>query len=469
MGSSVKMIRLKDNMLDHVINFVNLIGHWGYLVIFLIIMLECQALLGLFMPGESLVLAGGFLAEQGSFDPVALIFVVSAAAILGDSIGYELGRHLGRGWLIRHGGRFGFHQEHLDRVDRFLEHHGGKAVFASHFMHLMRAIMPFSAGASRMRYRQFLIFNAGGCIVWATTFITLGYFVGTSWHVAAKWVGRASEIIGGLLLLTIALGWLWRWLVRHEADFKRYCKTIAEHPRVLAIRQRFAPQLEFLMNRLSPQGYLGLHLTTGLLLLIAMSWLFGGISEDVVHGDPLTLIDKNVAGWLHERTTPGVSTLMQLITNLGSAYWVTGVAVLTGIALWWKRYWYRLLALVLVIPGGMIMAFLLKIVFHRNRPSFNDSIMIFQGYSFPSGHTMAAVLLYGVLAVFAIIALKSWSWRVGTVISAIVIVLLVGFSRMYLGSHYLSDVLGATAAGLTWLVLCLTAVDTLRRYNDHLG
>jgi membrane protein DedA with SNARE-associated domain len=454
-------------MLDNVLHFVNPIGHWGYLVIFLIVMLECQALLGLFMPGESLVLAGGFLAEQGLLDPGVLIFVISAAAILGDSIGYELGRHLGRRWLIQHGRRFGFRQEHLDRVDRFLEHHGGKAVFTSHFMHLMRALMPFAAGASRMRYWQFLIFNAGGCIVWATTFTALGYFVGTSWQVAAKWVGRASEIIGGALLLIIALGWLWRWLVRHEADVKRYCRAAAEHPRVLAIRRRFAPQLEFLINRLSPQGYLGLHLTTGLLFLMALFWLFGGIAEDVVHGDPLIFIDKNVAEWLYERTTPGMTSLMQLITDLGSVYWVSGVAVLTAIVLWWKRCWYRLLALALVIPAGIIMSMLLKVVFHRSRPSFNDSMSIFQGYSFPSGHTMAATLLYGVLVVFAVIALKSWRWRVLAVISAIVTVLLVGFSRMYLGAHYLSDVLGATAAGLAWLVLCLTAVDTLRRYRDH--
>jgi membrane-associated phospholipid phosphatase len=223
------------------------------------------------------------------------------------------------------------------------------------------------------------------------------------------------------------------------------------------------------MNRLSPQGYLGLHLTIGLLFLIAMSWLFGGIAEDVVHGDPLIFIDKNIAEWLYKRTTPGMSSFMQLITDLGSAYWVTGVAVLTAIVLWWKRCWYRLLALVLVIPGGMVIPILLKIAFHRRRPSFNDSLNIFPGYSFPSGHTMAATLLYGVIVVFAVIALKSWRWRVLTVISAIVMILLVGFSRMYLGAHYLSDVLGAIAAGLAWLVFCLTAVDTLRRYRDYLG
>lgn len=140
-------------MLDHLINFVGHLGHWGYLAIFIVVALECQAALGLIMPGESLVLVGGFFAEQGVFDLGVLIFVVSIAAILGDSIGYELGRHLGRGWLLKHGRRFGLRQEHMDRVDGFFVRHGGKAVFGSHFLHLLRALMPFVAGSRRMRYQ----------------------------------------------------------------------------------------------------------------------------------------------------------------------------------------------------------------------------------------------------------------------------------------------------------------------------
>jgi undecaprenyl-diphosphatase len=111
-------------------------GHWGYLVIFLVVMVECQALLGLFMPGESLVLVSGFLAAQGVFDLDVLIFVVFAAEVVGDSIGYELGRQLGRSWLGEHGSRFGFRRERLDYIEKFFAGHGGKSVFASHFMYL---------------------------------------------------------------------------------------------------------------------------------------------------------------------------------------------------------------------------------------------------------------------------------------------------------------------------------------------
>jgi undecaprenyl-diphosphatase len=114
-------------MLDYLIHVAGRLGHSGYLVLILVLMLECRPLLGFVMPGESLVLVRGFLARQGLLDLGDLIVVISVAAILGDSIAYELGRHLGREWLLAHGNRFGLCQ-HLDRVDGFFLHHGGKVI-----------------------------------------------------------------------------------------------------------------------------------------------------------------------------------------------------------------------------------------------------------------------------------------------------------------------------------------------------
>ena len=94
-------------MLDYIVHFVEQVGQWGYFIIFFVVMIECQALLGLFIPGESLALVSGFLAAQEVFDLDVLILVIFAAAVVGDSIGYELGRQLGRSWLEQHGPRFG--------------------------------------------------------------------------------------------------------------------------------------------------------------------------------------------------------------------------------------------------------------------------------------------------------------------------------------------------------------------------
>jgi hypothetical protein len=86
-----------------------------------------------------------------------------------------------------------------------------------------------------------------GCIVWASVFVLLGYVAGESWRVAAKWVGIASEILGGALLLVVALGLLWRWVGRHEDDVIQHWHGVTEHPLVVALRRRFAPQLDFLL------------------------------------------------------------------------------------------------------------------------------------------------------------------------------------------------------------------------------
>jgi len=196
-------------MLDWLIDLVWRIGSWGYVVVFLGAALESSAFLGLLVPGESLVIVSGALAAAGLFELPTLIAVVSAGAVLGDSIGYEMGRHLGRPWLLRRGARLGFHRDRIEAVDAFFERHGGKAVLIGRFVGFLRALAPFVAGSARMPYARFLAYNVAGAIPWTVACVFLGYFLGETWPIAEKWVGRAGLVVG-VVIVASAAWWLRR-------------------------------------------------------------------------------------------------------------------------------------------------------------------------------------------------------------------------------------------------------------------
>jgi undecaprenyl-diphosphatase len=272
-------------------------------------------------------------------------------------------------------------------------------------------------------------------------------------------------ILLGILLMIAALAWLWRWIVRHEAVVRHRWAGFAAHPRVTALRTRFAPQIAFLQARLSPAEFLGLDLTIGAIILIGAIWIFGGIAEDVVTGDPLTVVDREIAVWLHLHATPALTEAMKFLSLLGSWPVVTGICLFMALYFVRKRSRYRLLALMLTIPVGMLLNGMLKYAFHRSRPAWDDPILMIGSFGFPSGHAMSATLLYGFLAAFGVRKVQAWRWRVLAVLAAGLLIVLIGFSRLYLGVHYLSDVLAGMAAGSAWLALCLTAVGTLRRHR----
>ena len=210
----------------------------------------------------------------------------------------------------------------------------------------------------------------------------------------------------------------------------------------------------------SSKRYLGWHLVIGLLVFASTTLILGEIAEDIINGEPLTIADAQLNTWLHARS-PQLTTTFLVITALGSTVPASCIAVIVGLYLLWRRQTYWLAAVWLSVFGGMLLNKFLKYVFHRPRPHFDDPILTLTSYSFPSGHTMAATVLYGVLAALLFTKIKRRSYRVLVILAASFLIALVGFSRMYLGAHYLSDVLGAIAEGLAWLSLCLTALHVI--------
>jgi undecaprenyl-diphosphatase len=227
----------------------------------------------------------------------------------------------------------------------------------------------------------------------------------------------------------------------------------------------FERPLRFIRARLSPEGYLGLHLTIGLLIIVAAGWWFADIAEDMSRNAATRALDDNIKSWFVIHATPLLTTISRVITFFGSVGFLGSASVVTGAVLAIRRSFYRLLALALAAGGGALLNIALKHMFHRQRPVLENPLVTLSSYGFPSGHTMGATIFYGVLALIITYSMRSWPRRVLTGWLAAFVIALIGASRIYLGAHYFTDVSGAIAVGLAWLAFCWTGVETLRRWR----
>lgn len=221
--------------------------------------------------------------------------------------------------------------------------------------------------------------------------------------------------------------------------------------------------MAFLRRRFSPEGAFGLYLTLGVVVLTVACWVFGEITEDVVTGDSILQLDQNVATYFHDQATPGRNRVMFVVSFFGSVAFLASVGGVGALYLASRRRWSRVGALVLVVGGGALINIAVKHLIHRHRPVFEDPITTLNSFSFPSGHAMGSTLFYGLMAVWAVQAVRGLLPRFAVVLVAGVIVFLIGLSRICLGVHFLSDVLGAMAAGVAWLALCLTGMEAFSR------
>jgi undecaprenyl-diphosphatase len=201
-------------------------------------------------------------------------------------------------------------------------------------------------------------------------------------------------------------------------------------------------------------------------LLLVAGLVFHALAEAVMGREAITVLDLQVAHWFNAHAFEPLTSLMYAVSALHS---VVGMILLfCGLAwyLWRQQARYWLLALAFAVPGGMVLNVALKYFFQRTRPVFDDPLVTLATYSFPSGHTTAATCFYGLLVSYLVIARPAWSVRLGTVAACLAMVLLVAFSRVYLGAHYVSDVLAAMAESVAWLAVCITAISTLRRRRE---
>ncbi|HYY78081.1 MAG TPA: bifunctional DedA family/phosphatase PAP2 family protein [Actinomycetes bacterium] len=441
---------------------------WAVLaVVFLLPALEASAFLGVVIPGEVAVLLGGVLAFQHRAWLPAVLAAAVAGAILGDSVGYLVGRRFGRRILDGSVGRL-VRREHLDRAERYLAERGGPAVFFGRFTAALRALIPGLAGMAGLRYRTFAAYNAAGGALWASGFVLLGYLAGTSWRQVEQAAKRASLLLLLALLAVGALVLAARWLARHPDRVRQLTQRQLQRPVIARLRTRYRRQLAFLARRLRPGGALGLSLTVSVLAVVGAGWAFGAILQDVLARDELELIDQPVASFFVGHREAWLTRVMRDASNLGSTRLLLPLIVVAGVGWWLHRRSWRPLALLVAAFAGAELSFVaVKQLVGRPRPPAAILLKPLSGPSFPSGHATQAVAVYGTLAALAAAATPRWSRRVAAWTLAVLLVGLVGVSRLYLGTHWLTDVLGGLALGAVWLFALLTTTRTLHQLRAH--
>ena len=179
--------------------------------------------------------------------------------------------------------------------------------------------------------------------------------------------------------------------------------------------------------------------------------------------NPLAGPDHEVAAWFHAHLTRTFVSVLRAFTEFGSPEWIAVVLFALVLFFAWKRWWPSLVMLIVAVPGGMLLNEWLKVLVHRHRPFVDGPFVDWSGYSFASGHTIAATLLYGQLLLFLLPLVKRRHLRILCVLTAAFLVLLVGFSRIALGAHFLTDVLAAIIFGIVWLMLCLALGRSIQR------
>jgi undecaprenyl-diphosphatase len=230
---------------------------------------------------------------------------------------------------------------------------------------------------------------------------------------------------------------------------------------VAAVRGPLSRPLGFIAARLRPGAALGLSLTIGLVVIGLTGWVFGAVTQDVIANEAAR-IDRPVYRFFIHHRVPTLTGAMRAVTWLGSVWVVVGLVVALGLVWLWRRRTWRPLVLGLgAWVSAAILTNTIKALIDRPRPPAAHWIGAASGASFPSGHTSNAVAVYGVIAALIAASSTSWSRRVAAWAGALIVWTAVGVTRMYLGVHWLTDVLGGFALGGLWLFSLLTAVHAV--------
>ncbi len=439
-------------LLSSVVAFSRAHRELAYGLILLVSLLEALPIVGAFVPGDAIILGVGALVPTGALGLWPLMIAATVGAILGDGLSFWLGRHY-RESIVSHW-PFSHYPRVVTRGEEFLRRHGGKSVFIARFTPGVRSIVPTLAGTLRMRPRRFYVMNVVSALLWGPVHILAGVAIGATLVVLGAVAGRLAVLVGVLAVLLALVVWITRYGLR------RLPAVIAagqERVRVWA-QGRDTWFGRALLSILDParKELPGLALLGA--ILVGSLWLFLGVLQDVLAGDPLIRANEAVFHFLQSLRTVWFDRVMVAVTEFGDAQVV--IAVGLAVVLWFalRRNWRGAAHAAGVVGLSIVLMLFLDALPHGPQVQPFDSR--WSAFAFPGGHSAANAALYGFLAMVAAWEL-TMRWKLIVTSLAAILVAAIAFSRVYLGAHWLSGVLAGVAFGTAWAAFL--AIAYLRR------
>ncbi|MGH8326177.1 MAG: VTT domain-containing protein, partial [Steroidobacteraceae bacterium] len=347
---------------------------------------EALPVFGAFVPGDAIILGISALVPTGALRLWPLIFAATAGAILGDGFSFWLGRHyrepiVSRWPISRYPGL-------VTRGEAFLRRHGGKSVFIARFTPGVRAIVPMLSGMLLMSPARFYSMNVLSAAGWGPAHILAGVAIGATFVVLGAVAGRLAVIVAILIVLIGLIVWVMRYTVRRLPSL---AATGLERLRAWAQRRK-SWLGRSLLSILDPsrKELPGLALLGA--ILVASLWLFLGVLQDVLAGDPLVRANEAVFHFLQSLRTEWVDRAMVAITELGDAPVVIAVAVVVLLWFAWRRNWRGAAHAAGAVGLSSLLTLFIKAELHVPRPH-----ALYSGwgaFAFPGGHSAANAALY---------------------------------------------------------------------------
>jgi len=421
-----------------------------YAAVFLTSLSESLAFVGLLVPGTALMFGFGAVVATGSLHLWPVLLLACSGAVLGDGASYWLGhlyqeRLMGIWPFSRYPGM-------MKNAEAFFRRHGGKSIFFGRFVGPIRPVIPVVAGMLGMNPARFVIVNVLSAAGWAFAYILPGVFFGTSLAVAGAVSSRLAVLLGVLLAALWFIVWLSRSLARllerkgplWVASLKEWAAP--EHPRqgLLLLLKRLVTFLFF--RERGEEMFMAFLVATFCLA----TWGFLGVLQDVLAGDQLVAADQAVYNFFEILRTPWSDSIFAALTELGDSFVNISLSIAVLVTLVFGRAYRTAAFWILAVLGGLTGVQLLKWAIDLPRP-----IEIYEGissYGFPSGHVAMSIVIYGFLIVVLSRGLPgSRQWK--AVPAVVAYSFIIGVSRLYLGVHWLSDVLGGLFIGTMWVAL----------------